>query len=101
MATTNLAVLTRSHRAIHAKQRAKRDQVKEVVFDDTARRYAHRHRALLPLTLLSREFLTGFHKRKLAKAEAARAKAKEREKQERLETRREVAMIHLSACSPH
>jgi ribosomal RNA-processing protein 17 len=34
--------------------------------------------------------LTGFHKRKLAKAEAARTKAKEREKKERLEARREV-----------
>lgn len=37
-----------------------------------------------------RDFLTGFHKRKLAKAEAARKKAQEREKRERLETRREV-----------
>ena len=37
-----------------------------------------------------REFLTGFHKRKLAKKEAARSRAKEREKQERLEARREV-----------
>jgi ribosomal RNA-processing protein 17 len=34
--------------------------------------------------------LTGFHKRKLAKAEAARTKAKERGKKERLEARREV-----------
>ena len=43
-----------------------------------------------------REFLTGFHKRKLAKKEAARSKAKEREKQERLETRRDVC-LHLYA----
>lgn len=44
------------------------------------------------LLILSRhrEFLTGFHKRKLAKADAARKKAIEREKQERLESRREV-----------
>ncbi|KAF8967841.1 nucleolar protein 12-domain-containing protein [Flammula alnicola] len=70
---TNIALLTRSHSLIAAKKNAKRTQVKEVVFDDDARR----------------EFLTGFHKRKLAKAEAARAKAKQREKQERLEARRE------------
>lgn len=37
--------------------------------------------------------MTGFHKRKLAKAEVARSKAKERERQERLQARREV-------CSP-
>ncbi|CAA7259095.1 unnamed protein product [Cyclocybe aegerita] len=73
MSTTNLAALTSSHRAIAAKKRAKNQQLKEVVFDEDARR----------------EFLTGFHKRKLAKTEAARAKAKEREKQERLEARRE------------
>lgn len=35
--------------------------------------------------------MTGFHKRKKAKADAARQKAKEREKQERLEERREVS----------
>ncbi|KAG6845902.1 hypothetical protein H0H87_000708 [Tephrocybe sp. NHM501043] len=69
----NLAILTQSHTAIAAKKKAKRDQVKEVLFDDAARR----------------EFLTGFHKRKLAKADAARKKAVEREKQERQESRRE------------
>ncbi|KAF8070548.1 nucleolar protein 12-domain-containing protein [Lyophyllum atratum] len=69
----NLAILTQSHKAIAAKKKAKRDQIKEVLFDDDARR----------------EFLTGFHKRKVAKADAARKKAVEREKQERLETRRE------------
>ncbi|KAJ7446171.1 nucleolar protein 12-domain-containing protein [Mycena galericulata] len=70
---TNLASLTRSHAAIAAKKKAKSTQIKEILFDDDARR----------------EFLTGFHKRKLAKADAARKKAVEREKQERLETRRE------------
>jgi len=39
---------------------------------------------------LQREFLSGFHKRKVARLEAARAKAKEKEKQERLESRRDV-----------
>ncbi|KAF9268957.1 hypothetical protein L218DRAFT_940743 [Marasmius fiardii PR-910] len=64
---------THSHSAVASKKRVKRSQVKEVVFDEEARR----------------EFLTGFHKRKVAKAEAARKKAAEREKEERLETRRE------------
>ncbi|KDR75789.1 hypothetical protein GALMADRAFT_68267 [Galerina marginata CBS 339.88] len=73
MSTSNIALLTRSHNVVAAKKRAKKEQVKEVLFDEHARR----------------DFLTGFHKRKLAKAEAARSKAKEREKQERLETRRE------------
>ncbi|RXW22019.1 hypothetical protein EST38_g3833 [Candolleomyces aberdarensis] len=73
MASSNLARLTRAHSAVAAKRHAKRRQLAEVVFDDEARR----------------EFLTGFHKRKKAKTEAARKKAKEREKQERLQDRRE------------
>lgn len=40
--------------------------------------------------IFPREFLTGFHKRKVARAEVARAKAKAKEKQERLEARRDV-----------
>ncbi|KAJ7251539.1 nucleolar protein 12-domain-containing protein [Mycena haematopus] len=70
---SNIASLTRSHAAIAAKKRAKSTQIKEILFDDDARR----------------EFLTGFHKRKLAKADAARKKAAEKEKQERLQARRE------------
>ncbi|KAI0351051.1 hypothetical protein OH77DRAFT_1439482 [Trametes cingulata] len=73
MPPSNLAVLTKSHNIVAAKKKAKREQIKEIVFDDDARR----------------EFLTGFHKRKLQKKEAAKQKAKEREKQERLEARRE------------
>ncbi|CCM05020.1 uncharacterized protein FIBRA_07219 [Fibroporia radiculosa] len=73
MSTSNLTVLTSSHKIIAAKKRAKREQIKEIVFDDEARR----------------DFLTGFHKRKLQKKEAAKKKALEREKQERLEARRE------------
>ncbi|KAG2150456.1 nucleolar protein 12-domain-containing protein [Suillus clintonianus] len=70
---SNIAILTQSHRVIAAKKRDKRNQIKEIVFDDDARR----------------EFLTGFHKRKVAKKEEAIKKAKLREKQERLDTRRE------------
>ncbi|KAH7905198.1 nucleolar protein 12-domain-containing protein [Hygrophoropsis aurantiaca] len=73
MQRSNLAILTQSHKAIAAKKRAKKDQVKEILFDEDARR----------------EFLTGFHKRKVAKHEAAKKKAQLREKEERLETRRE------------
>nr|GAT56799.1 predicted protein [Mycena chlorophos] len=70
---SNIASLTRSHSAIAAKKRAKNAQITEIVFDEDARR----------------EFLTGFHKRKVAKADAARKKAAERERQERLEARRQ------------
>ncbi|KAI0063607.1 hypothetical protein BV25DRAFT_1899214 [Artomyces pyxidatus] len=72
---SNIAVLTKSHTIVASKKRQKREQVKEILFDDDARRF--------------REFLTGFHKRKLAKKEEGRKKAQEREKQERLEARRE------------
>ncbi|KZT19684.1 hypothetical protein NEOLEDRAFT_934923 [Neolentinus lepideus HHB14362 ss-1] len=73
MAPTNLSILTHSHRIASLKKRAKREQVKEIVFDDDARA----------------EFLTGFRKRKLAKKEAVKKKAMEREKQERREQRLE------------
>ncbi|KIK28009.1 hypothetical protein PISMIDRAFT_7950 [Pisolithus microcarpus 441] len=72
--TTNLAILTQSHKAIAAKRRKKNSQIKELVFDEDARR----------------EFLTGFHKRKLAKKEEAKKRAILREKQQRLEWRREA-----------
>jgi len=73
MAQDNIATLTRSHSAIAAKKRAKHAQIKEVVFDDEARR----------------SFLTGFHKRKVARREQSKKTALLREKQERLETRRQ------------
>jgi len=69
--------LTKSHKILAAKRRAKREQIKEVVFDDEARR----------------EFLTGFHKRKVQKKEAAKKKAQDREKQERLDARREKRQL--------
>jgi len=37
---SNLAILTQSHRAVAAKKREKRNQIKEIVFDEDARRYA-------------------------------------------------------------
>ena len=43
--------------------------------------------------VLNRDFLTGFHKRKLQKKEDAKKKAVEREKQERLDARREVRLF--------
>ena len=47
------------------------------------------------ITLRSREFLTGFHKRKLAKKEESKKRAQAREKEERLEVRREVRTLFL------
>ena len=38
---SNLSVLTQSHKAVAAKKRAKKEQIKEIVFDDDARRYVH------------------------------------------------------------
>ena len=95
----NVALLTRSHKAIAAKKKARREQIKEITFDDEARRYVFHLYSFLSSFFL-REFLTGFHKRKLAKKEAARGRAKEREKQERLEARREVCLhIFMSSYS--
>ncbi|EIW82804.1 hypothetical protein CONPUDRAFT_151861 [Coniophora puteana RWD-64-598 SS2] len=70
---SNLAILTRHHDVRAAKRRAKKDQINEIVFDDAARR----------------EYLTGFHKRKVAKQKAAKEKAVARDKEARLEARRE------------
>jgi ribosomal RNA-processing protein 17 len=50
-ARSNLSVLTQSHQAIASKKRAKQEQVKEVVFDDDARRWVH-------YSIFSRPFLT-------------------------------------------
>jgi hypothetical protein len=49
----------------------------------------HKH-SIIWVTLWLREFLTGFHKRKLAKKEESKRKAQAREKEEHLEARREV-----------
>ena len=48
------------------------------------------------LTVWHREFLTGFHKRKLAKKEESKKKAIARQKQEHLEARREVCVVSLN-----
>ncbi|KAJ3477667.1 hypothetical protein NLI96_g10301 [Meripilus lineatus] len=71
--SNNLATLTKSHNIVALKKRAKREQIKEIVFDEYARK----------------DFLTGFHKRKVQQKEEAKRKAREREKNERLEARRE------------
>ncbi|KAI0093383.1 hypothetical protein BDY19DRAFT_883064 [Irpex rosettiformis] len=73
MSQSNLAALTKSHSIVAAKKRARKEQIKEVVFDEAARR----------------EYLTGFHKRKVEKTEAKKKAAIERDKQQRLEARRE------------
>ncbi|KAH8985934.1 nucleolar protein 12-domain-containing protein [Lactarius hatsudake] len=75
--TSNIKSLTQSHKVIRAKRKQKREQVPAIVFDEDARR----------------EFLTGFHKRKLAKKEESKKRALAREKQEHLEARREQRRI--------
>ena len=90
MFPSNVHILTRSHNAIARKKHARRNEVKEVIFDDDARRYVSSLHLSSRSQIWRREFLTGFHKRKKAKADAARKKAIERERQERLEARREV-----------
>ncbi|KAF8482733.1 nucleolar protein 12-domain-containing protein [Russula ochroleuca] len=74
---SNVALLTQSHKAVKAKKRQKLGQASAVVFDEDARR----------------EFLTGFHKRKLAKKEESKKRAQAREKEERLEARREQRRV--------
>ncbi|KAH9040957.1 nucleolar protein 12-domain-containing protein [Lactarius pseudohatsudake] len=75
--TSNIKSLTQSHKVIRAKRKQKREQVPAIVFDEDARR----------------EFLTGFHKRKLAKKEESKKRALAREKQEHLEARREKRRV--------
>jgi ribosomal RNA-processing protein 17 len=96
--TSNIQSLTQSHKVIRAKKKQKREQVPAVVFDEDARRCAlHIHFICrLCITPQHREFLTGFHKRKVAKKEESKKKAIAREKQERLEARREVCAVSLS-----
>ena len=50
MSHSNLAVLTKSHNIVAAKKRARKDQIKEVVFDEVARRYE-----FLPFAILDTE----------------------------------------------
>ena len=83
--------------------------MKEIVFDEEARRCV----SLMALCATPspidsfREFLTGFHKRKLKRTEAAKKNALERQKQERRETRNEVesgiirqAKVDCSSATP-
>ena len=100
MASSNIAVFTKSHSIVAAKKKAKKEQLKEIVFDDAARRQVARSLNNFPFNVSYRDFLTGFHKRKLQKKEEAKKKAKEREKQERLEARREVRP-YVRACQAY
>ncbi|CAG8442365.1 17157_t:CDS:2 [Acaulospora morrowiae] len=68
----NLTVLTEGSKVYSEKRKRKKERPTEVIFDETARR----------------EFLTGFHKRKLERKEKAREAAILREKKARAETRK-------------
>ncbi|KAH7332641.1 nucleolar protein 12-domain-containing protein [Rhizoctonia solani] len=74
MAPSNATLLTRQSVAWAHKKRARQGQVKEIVFDEEARR----------------EYLTGFRKRNAERKKAAKAKAVAKEKQEHLEERRQM-----------
>ncbi|RUS35484.1 hypothetical protein BC938DRAFT_482920 [Jimgerdemannia flammicorona] len=69
----NLQVLSAGGKVYARKRRAKKETVDKIEFDFDARK----------------EFLTGFHKRKLERTAKARDLAKAREHQARLEARRE------------
>ncbi|KAG9012648.1 hypothetical protein FRB94_005258 [Tulasnella sp. JGI-2019a] len=71
---TNAAILSRESQVWAAKKRAREGQVKEIKFDDKSRR----------------EYLTGFHKRNVARQAIGKAKAQEREKTMRQEQRKEL-----------
>ncbi|KAG9082042.1 hypothetical protein FRC06_005272 [Ceratobasidium sp. 370] len=81
MAPSNAALLTRQSKAWAHKKRARQAQVKEIVFDEEARRQVYR---------ILGDYLTGFQKRNAEKKKAAKAKAVEREKAEHLEERRQM-----------
>ncbi|KAF9507864.1 hypothetical protein BS47DRAFT_272802 [Hydnum rufescens UP504] len=88
----NLSILLLLHtrcgaeKGIAAKQKTKsKDELKEIVFDDNARR----------------DFLTGFNKRNLLKKEAKIARAKEKQRTERLELRRQRRELTERAIRNH
>ncbi|KAG8863748.1 hypothetical protein FRB96_007585 [Tulasnella sp. 330] len=71
---TNAAILSKESQVWAAKKRSRDAQVKEIKFDDKSRR----------------EYLTGFHKRNLARRAIGKAKAQERDKAMRQEQRKEL-----------
>ncbi|WVR05403.1 hypothetical protein IAU60_002418 [Kwoniella sp. DSM 27419] len=71
---SNVALLTEGADYIRRAKKARREQVEEIKFDDEARR----------------EWLSGFSKRKKAKADEKRARAKERDHQAHLDERRKA-----------
>lgn len=99
-AKSNVALLTEGAAYIQRAKKARKEQVEEIKFDDEARRWAIW--PFKPCSISSekneadlwnpREWLTGFSKRKKAKAEEKKARAKERERQEHLEERRNVSL---------
>ncbi|WWC60956.1 uncharacterized protein I303_103533 [Kwoniella dejecticola CBS 10117] len=71
---SNVELLTEGAKYIQRAKKARREQIEEIKFDDEARR----------------EWLTGFSKRKKAKAEEKKVRAKERDHQAHLKERREA-----------
>ncbi|OAQ26495.1 hypothetical protein K457DRAFT_695741 [Linnemannia elongata AG-77] len=73
-ANTNLQALSSGGDVYAKKRKARQEQLAEVTFDPEARK----------------EYLTGFHKRKVHRQNVARELAKQREHEEKLEARKEA-----------
>ncbi|CAG8477729.1 24860_t:CDS:2 [Cetraspora pellucida] len=75
----NLTLLTEGSRIYSEKRKRKNDQIPEIVFDETARR----------------EYLTGFHKRKLERQVRAKKTALEREKKVKTEAKKAAKEVRM------
>ncbi|KAF9193996.1 pre-60S ribosomal particles component [Haplosporangium sp. Z 11] len=71
---SNAQVLSSGSEVYAKKRKARQEQIKELTFDPEARK----------------EYLTGFHKRKVHRQNVARELAKQREHEEKLEARKEI-----------
>lgn len=72
---SNVSLLTEGAKYIQRKKKSKANEVEKVVFDDDARR----------------DYLTGFHKRRVAKIEEKRKRQNEEAHQEHLVERKRVS----------
>ena len=81
----NTAILTAGNAIYSAKRAKKKGRIEEIKFDPEARRF------YLPLAVsYSRDYLTGFRKRKTQRLQKAAEYAKEQARKERIEARKEV-----------
>jgi ribosomal RNA-processing protein 17 len=69
-----ISVLATAHRI---SKRRKDHKIEEITFDNDSRA----------------DYLTGFHKRKVARAKQAKVEAEKKEKEERIQIRKQVSMV--------